>query len=151
MPLNFGAGEDSWEFLRQQEDQTNQSYGNLPWILIGRTGAEAEAPVFWSPVSNNWLIGKIPDAGKDWGQKEKRVLEDEMAGRHHQCNGHELGQTLGDGEKQRGLVCCSPWGHSQTWLGDWTTTATCECAGTLGDGSLPLSYWVISSLHAHAH
>ena len=48
---------------------------------------------------------------KDWGQKDKRASEDEMAGWHHRCNGHELGQTPGDGEKQGGLVCCSPWGH----------------------------------------
>ena len=54
------------------------------WILIGRTDAEAEAPVFWSSDGNSWLIGKVSDAGKDWGQKEKRASEDEMAGWHHQ-------------------------------------------------------------------
>ena len=70
-----------------------------PWILIGRIDAEAEAPIFWSPNVNNRLIGKSPDAGKDWGQKEKRVSEDEMAGWYHKCNGHELGQTPGDGEE----------------------------------------------------
>ena len=58
---------------------------------------------------NSLLTGKVPDAGKDGGQK-KRVSEDEMAGWHHGCNEHELGQTLGDGEGQRGLACCSPWG-----------------------------------------
>ena len=56
---------------------------------------------------NSWLIGKFPDAEKDWGQKEKRASEDEITGWHHWCNGHALGQTLGDGEKQRGLVCCT--------------------------------------------
>ena len=76
--------------------------GNQPWILIGRIDAEDETPVFWSPDANSQLIGKVPDAGKDWGQKEQRVLEDEMAGWHHQCNGHELGQTSGDGEGQGG-------------------------------------------------
>ena len=65
------------------------------------------------------------DAGKDWGQKEKRVSEDEMAGWHYWCNEHELGQTPGDGEGQGGLACCSPWGHKGwTWLGSWTTTIT---------------------------
>ena len=54
------------------------------------------------------LIGKVPDAGKDWGQKEKRGSEDEMGRCHHQCNEHELGQTLGDGEGQGDLACCSP-------------------------------------------
>ena len=64
--------------------------GNQPWILVGRTDAEAEAPVFWSPDVNSQLIGKVPNSGKDWGQKEKRASEDEMAGWHQQCNGHEL-------------------------------------------------------------
>ena len=63
---------------------------------------------------NSRLTGKVPDAGKDWGQKEKRASEDEMAGRHHQCNEHELGQIPGDGEGQRGLACCSPWGHKES-------------------------------------
>ena len=71
--------------------------GNQPWILIGRTDAEAETPVFWLSDANRGLIGKVPDAGKDWGQKEKRTSEDEMAGWHHWGNGHELGQTSGDG------------------------------------------------------
>ena len=52
--------------------------GNQPWISIGKTGDEAEVPVFWPPDANNWLFGKDPDAGKDWGQKEKGVTEDEM-------------------------------------------------------------------------
>ena len=54
------------------------------------------------------------DARKDRGKKEKRASEDEMAGWHHQCNGHELGQTLGDGEGQGGLVCCSSWHHKES-------------------------------------
>ena len=83
--------------------------GNQPWILSGRTDAEAEAPVFWSPDAKSRLTRKVPDAGKNWGQKEKRASEEEMAGWHHRCNGHELGQTLGDGEGQGGLACCSPW------------------------------------------
>ena len=74
------------------------------------TDARGEAPVFWSPDVNSGLIGKDPDAGKDWGQEEKGVTEDEMAGWHHQLNGHEFEQALGDGEGQGSLVCCSPWG-----------------------------------------
>ena len=84
---------------------------NWLWILIGRSEAEAEAPVFWSSDANRQLFRKDPDAEKDWGQKEKRASENEMVGWHHQCNGHELGQTLGDGEGQGGLACYSPWGH----------------------------------------
>ena len=63
---------------------------------------------------NSWLIGKVHDARRDGGQKEKRAQEDEMAGWHHWCNGRELGQTLRDGEGQRGLACYSPWGHKES-------------------------------------
>ena len=70
--------------VNHEEDQ--------PWIFTGRTDAEAEAPVFWSSEVNRRLIGKVPDAGKDWGQKEKRASEDEMAGRHHQWNEMNLGK-----------------------------------------------------------
>ena len=88
--------------------------GNQPWIIVGRTNAEAETPVFWPSDLNRWLIGKVPDVGKDWGQKEKKVSENEMAEWAHQCNGHELGQTSGDGEGQGGLACCSPRGRNQS-------------------------------------
>ena len=88
--------------------------GNQPWILLGRTDAKAETAVFWSSAGNSWLFGKDPDAGKDWGQKEKRVSEEAMAGLHHWRRGHKLGQTSGDGEGQRGLACCSPWGHKES-------------------------------------
>ena len=83
--------------------------GNQPWIFIGRT--DAEAPILWSPDSKNQLIGKDPDAGKDWRQKEKGAAEDEMVGWHHRLSGHEFEQTLGDSEGQGSLACCSPWGH----------------------------------------
>ena len=71
---------------------------------------DAEAPILWPPDANSQLIGKDPDAGKDWGQEEKRMSEDEMAGWYHQSNGHELGQTPGDDEGQGNLACCSPRG-----------------------------------------
>ena len=71
--------------------------GNQSWIVIGKTDAKAEAPVFWSPGMKSWLTGIAPDAGKDWGQK--KTSEDEMTGWHHWCNGHEFGQTPGDGER----------------------------------------------------
>ena len=53
------------------------------WVLIGGTDAEAEVPILWPPDGNSWLIGKDPDVGKDWGQEEKRMIEDEMGGWHH--------------------------------------------------------------------
>ena len=76
--------------------------GNQLWILIGRT--DAEAPVFWSPDANSQLFGKVSDARKEWGQKEKRPSENETTGWPHWCNGHEFGQTLGDDEGQGGHI-----------------------------------------------
>ena len=104
---------DSWGPLDNKIKPVNPK-GNQPWVLIGRTDAGAEAPVFWSPDANSWLTGKVPDPGKDWWQKKKRASEDEMAGWHHWCNGHELGQTLGNGEGQGDLACCSPWGSKES-------------------------------------
>ena len=92
--------------------------GSQPWILIEKTDVEAEVLIFWPPDAKSWLIGKDPDAGKDWGQEEKGVTQDEMFRWHHQFNGHELGQTPGDGEAQGSLACCSPWGCEKldmTW------------------------------------
>ena len=86
--------------------------GNQSWIVTGRTDAEAEASVFWSLNVNSRLIGKVPDTGKDWGQK--RASENKMAGGHHQCSEHELGQTSGDGEGQESLACCSPLSHKES-------------------------------------
>ena len=77
--------------------------GNQPWTLVGRMMLKLKLRYIWSPDVNSWLIGKVPDAGKDW---EMRTSESKMTGWHHQCNGHELGQTLGDGEGQRSLRCC---------------------------------------------
>ena len=74
--------------------------GNQYCVCTERADAEAEALVFRSSYANSWFIGKVPDAGKYWGQKEKKASEDEMAGWYHQCNGHEIRQTLGDSEEQ---------------------------------------------------
>ena len=84
--------------------------GDQPWIFTVRTVAEAEAPVFWSSHVNGQLLGKVPVAGKDWEQKEKRVSECEMPGWHHWYNEYEFGQTPRDDEGQGSLVCCSSWG-----------------------------------------
>ena len=93
--------------------------GDQPWIFTGRADAEAEAPVFCSSDVNRWLIGEVPDAGKDWGQKEKRASEDEMARQHHWCNEHELGKSPVDSVGQGGLECCSPWGHKELDTTGW--------------------------------
>ena len=89
------------------------SGGDQPSVVTGRMDAEAEAPVYWSFDANRQLIGKVPNAGENGGQKEKRMSEDKMAGRHHRSNEHELEQIPGDGEGQGGLMCCSPWGHKE--------------------------------------
>ena len=86
---------------------------NQPWIFIGRTGAEAEAPIVWPPDVKSWLIGNDPDAGKDWGQEEKGTTEDEMVGWHPQLNGHEFEQAPGDGEGYWSLAWFSPWGQKE--------------------------------------
>ena len=91
---------------------------NQHWIFIGRT--DAESPILWPPRVKSWLIGKDPDAGKDWGQEEEGSTEDEVFGWHHWLNGHEFEQTPGDGEWQGSLACLSPWG-SQRVGRDWET------------------------------
>ena len=87
--------------------------GNQFWIFIGRTDAEAEAPILWPPHEKSWLIGKDPDAGKDWRQEEKGVTEIETVGWHHRLNGHQFEQALEDGERQGSLACCIPWSHKE--------------------------------------
>ena len=86
---------------------------NQPWIFIGKTDAEAEAPVLWSPDAKSWLIGEDLDARKDCGQEEKWVAE-EMTGWCHHLNGHEFEQTPGDSEGQGSLMCYSPWGLKES-------------------------------------
>ena len=93
-----------------KEIQPAHPKGNQSWIFIGRTDAEAENPILWPPDVKNWLIGKDPDAGKDWRQEEKGITEDEMVGWHHQLDGDEFEQALGVDDGQGSLACCSPWG-----------------------------------------
>ena len=92
--------------------------GNQPWILIGRTDADPVAPVFWSSDANSWLTWKVPDAWKEWGQKEKRASEDEMAGWHHWCNGHVLGLQEMVRDKEAWSAAVHRVTKSWTWLGD---------------------------------
>ena len=92
---------------------------NQPWTFIGRTDAEAEAPIFWPPDVKNWVIWKDPDAGKDWRWEEKRTTEDEMVGWHHRLNEYESEKAPGDGEGQGSLSCCSLWGHKESNMTEW--------------------------------
>ena len=73
-----------------KEIQLIHSKGDQSCVFIGRTDAKAETPILWPPDEKSWLIGKVPDAGRDWGQKEKGTTEDEMAGWHHRLEGHEF-------------------------------------------------------------
>ena len=83
-------------------------------MFIGRADVGAETPILWPPDAKSRLIGKDPDAGKDWGQEEKGTIEDETAGWHHRLNGYGFGWTQGVCDGQGGLACCSPWGHKES-------------------------------------
>ena len=99
--------------------------GNQPWIFIGRTDIEAEAPTLWPPDAKSRLTGKDPDARKDWGQEEKMATEDEMVGWHHQVNGRESEQTLEDSDVQETWrAAVHGVAKSLRRLSDWTTTWT---------------------------
>ena len=93
--------------------------GNQSWIFIGKTDAEAEAPILWPPDVKNWLVRKDPEAGKGWRQEEKGMTENEMVRWHHQLNGHEFEQALGIGDGQGSLACCNPWGGKEPDTTEW--------------------------------
>ena len=99
--------------LDYKEIQPVHSKGDQSLVFIGRTDAKAETPILWPPHRKSWLIGKDPDAGRDWGQEEKGMTEDEMAGWHHWLDGGESEGTLGVGDGQRGLACCDSWGRKE--------------------------------------
>ena len=127
-----------WMALYCKEIQPVHSKGDQSWVFFGRTGAKAEIPILWPPHVKSWLIGKDSDAGRDWGQEEKGTTEDEMAGWHHQLNGHEFEWTPGVGDGQGGLACCDSWGRKEsntTEQLNWTELAD---AGKSGRRSLDL-------------
>ena len=121
--LNYVLEKTSESPLDCKEIQPVNPKGNQSWIFIGRTDAEAEIPILWPPDAKNWLIGKDPDAGKDWRREEKGTTEDEMVGWRHQLDGHEFDQTPGVGDGQESLACCQSMG-SQRMGHDWTTELT---------------------------
>ena len=106
-------------------------------MFIGRTDAKAETPVLWPPHAKSWLIGKDPDVGRDWGQEEKGMTEDEMAGWHHRLDGHEFEWTLGVGDGQGGLACCSSCGCKESDTTEWLNwTELNECLPGFPGGSV---------------
>ena len=96
-----------------KEIQLVHPEGDQSWVFIGRTDAEAETPILWPPDVKSWLIWKDPYAGRDWGQEEKRMTEDEMVGWHHWLNGHRFEWTPGVGDGQGGL------GHKESDTTEW--------------------------------
>ena len=108
-----------------KEIQPVHPKGDKSWVFIGRIDVEAEMPILWPPDVKSWLIGKDPDAGKDWGKEEKGMTEDEMVGWYHWLNRHGFGWTPGVGDGQGGLACCSSWGRKEsdtTEQLNWTNT-----------------------------
>ena len=97
-----------------KEIQPVQSEGDQPWDFFGRNDTKAESLVLWPPHAKSWLIGKDSDAGRDWGQEEKRMTENEMAGWHHWLNGRESEWTPGVGDGQGGLACCNSWDRKES-------------------------------------
>ena len=97
-----------------KEIQPVHSEGDQPWDFFGRNDAKAETPVLWPPHAKSWLIGKDSDAGRDWGQEEKGMTEDDMAGWHHWLDGCESEWTPGVGDGQGGLACCDSWGRKES-------------------------------------
>ena len=129
-----------------KEIQPVHSEGDQPGDFFGRTEAKAETPVLWSPHAKSWLIGKDSDAGRDWGQEEKGMTEDEMAGWHHWLDGHESEWTPGDGDGQGGLVCCDLWGCKESdmterlnWTDDLSLKHSTQITFFCG------SHWTFSS------
>ena len=164
MLLNCVAGEDSWDSQDSTARRSINPKENQPWLLIGRTDTEAEAPILRPPDVKNWLIWKDPDAGKDWRQEEKGMTEDEMVGWHRRLNGHEFEQAPGVGDRQGSLACCSPWGHKESDMTEWLNWLTetqrwgSEEAGSSGhyqvaqvcqatrpESQCPVSYLTISN------
>ena len=130
-----------------KEIQLVHSEGDQPWDFFGRNDAKAETPGPWPPHVKSWLIGKDSDTGRDWGQEEKGMTEDEMAGWHHWLNGCEFEWTPGVGDGQGGLACCDSWGCKESdtteqlnwtelvWVRD-IDTETRETRNTLLKGTL---------------
>ena len=102
-----------------KEVQPVHRKGNHSWTFIERTDVEAENLILWPPDVKRWLIGKDPDAGKDWGQEEKGTTKDEMVGWHHWLDGHGFGWTPGVGDGQGRLACCGSWGCKELDMIEW--------------------------------
>ena len=122
---------------------------NQPWIFIGWTDAEAEAPIFWPPAVKSWLIGKDLGTRKGWRQEGKGMTEDEMVGWHYQLNWYEFEQTLGDMEGQGNLACCSPWRGSIRHY--WVTEQQQSCEAIDKLTKLIIVLIILQYIHISKH
>ena len=145
--------------LDSKEIQPVHPKGNQSWIFIERSDAETEIPIRWPPDAKNWLIGKDPDAGKDWRWEEKGMTEDEMVGWHHWLDGHEFEHSLVVSDGQGSLASHSSWGHKESdmtvtelnwtelswWLlGEWSGWFFLETSGKAVPGDeLYLKGWIV--------
>ena len=135
-----------------KEIQPVHPKGDQAWVLIERTDAEAETPVLWPPHEKSWLTGKDPDAGRDWGQEEKGTTEDEMAGCHHQFDGHEFEWTLEVGDGQGGLPCCNSWGCKESDMTEqlnWTEEKPTISADVTWQPLICYEHWVKNGIRSH--
>ena len=125
-----------------KEIQAVHLKGDQSWVFFRTNDAKAETPILWPPHVKSWVIGKDSDAGRDWGQEEKGMTEDEMAAWHHRLHGHEFGWTPGVGDGQGGLACCNLWGRKESdtteWLNwtelNWTKAPEVETVRVLHPG-----------------
>ena len=133
--------------LNYKEIKSVNLKGNQCWIFIGGLMLKLNlSPVLWPSDAKNGLIGKDPDAGKDWRQEQKGLTEDEMVGWHHWLDGREFEQVPWVSDGQRSLAGCRPW-LSQSWtqLSNWTTATCClYCFGALNDIMILGSYCTVS-------
>ena len=133
--------------LDSKEIQSVNPKASQSWIFIGRTDAEAEAPIFWLLDVKRWLIGKDPDAGKDWRQDEKGTTENEMVGWHHWLNGHELDQALKVGDGQGGLACCSSRGRKESDTTERLNWTELNISRLVSRRFLTSDFWFLSMFH----
>ena len=130
-----------------KEIQPVHSEGDQSWVLIGRTDAEAGTPIVWPPHMKSWLIGKDSNAGRDWGQEEKEMTENEMAGWHHWLDGRKSEWTPGVGDGQGGLACCDSWGRKESDATEQLNWIKLDCSTS----GLPVHHQLPELAKTHVH
>ena len=111
--IHVDIWQNQYNIVKLKKKRKEKNKGDQPWVFFGRNDAKSQTPVLWPPHEKSWFIGKDSDAGRDWGQEEKGMTEDEMAGWHHRLDGRESEWTPGVGDGQGGLACCDSWRHKE--------------------------------------